>query len=326
MSVINQVLNQLEERGATTVAEQAMVRPVPQARRSLAGPLLLASGVLGAGAWFYVRQPQVVPPKPPSAHVAASVAVPTAEPEQLLPASRLSFELSAVPLPSGVRQEKGSSAATSSLPPRTAKGAEAAGRPVSAELPLKRVSPGQRADAEFRRGISLMQQGRIDDAIGAYEAALQQDAGHHGARQALVALLLESKRNADAERVLQEGLRKGPEQTAFAMLLARLQVERGAVEPALATLEQSLPYAGNLADYRAFLAALLQRQGRHKEAVDHYRVALQLVPNNGVWLVGYGISLQGLQRNEDARDAFRRALDSRSLSPELQKFVKQKLG
>lgn len=193
------------------------------------------------------------------------------------------------------------------------------------ESPLKQVSPAQRADAEFRKGIALMQQGRISEAISSYEIALQLDAGLHAARQALVALLLEGKRGADAERVLQEGQKSRPEQTGFAMLLARLQVERGALDQATATMEKSLPYADNQADYQAFVAALLQRQSRHKEAVNHYQIALQLVPNNGVWLMGYGISLQALQRNEDAKDVFRRALDSQTLAPDLQKFVQQKL-
>lgn len=170
-----------------------------------------------------------------------------------------------------------------------------------------------------------MQQGRVDDAIAGYEAALRLDAAHHAARQALVALLLEAKRNADAERLLQEGLKDRQDQIGFAMLLARLQVERGAIEQAISTLERSLPYAGNQADYQAFIAALLQRQGRHKEAVSHYQLALQLVPNNGVWLMGCGISLQGLQRNAEAKDAYKRALDTQTLSPELQKFVQQKL-
>lgn len=170
-----------------------------------------------------------------------------------------------------------------------------------------------------------MQQGRVAEAISAYEAALQLDAGFHAARQALVALLLEGKRSADAERVLQEGLKDRPEQTGFAMLLARLQVERGVVEQAMSTLEISLPYAANQADYQAFVAALLQRQGRHKEAISHYQQALQLVPNNGIWLMGYGISLRGLQRNAEAKDAFKRALDTHTLNPELQQFVQQKL-
>ncbi|HEU0282675.1 MAG TPA: tetratricopeptide repeat protein, partial [Gallionella sp.] len=168
--------------------------------------------------------------------------------------------------------------------------------------------------------------GHIADAIAGYEAVLRLDAGHDAARQALVALLLESKRGADAGRVLQDGLKIKPEHTGFAMLLARLQVEHGAVEQAMATLEKSLPYADSQADYHAFFAALLQRQNRHKEAIVHYQIALQPAPDNGVWLMGYGISLQAVQRTDDARDAFRHALESKTLNMELQAFVQQKLN
>ena len=109
------------------------------------------------------------------------------------------------------------------------------------------------------------------------------------------------------------------------MLLARLQVERGTIDEAMATLEKSLPHADSQADYQAFYAALLQRQGRHKEAITHYQIVLQLVPGNGVWLMGYGISLQAVQRDEDARNAYQRALESKMLNPELEAFVQRKL-
>jgi len=190
---------------------------------------------------------------------------------------------------------------------------------------MKQVSSAQLADAEFRRAAGLMHQGRIADAIAGYEAALRLNAGHETARQALVALLLDGKRNADAEKVLLDGLKSKPENTAFTMLLARLQVERGALEQATATLEISLPFADAQADYRAFMAALLQRQNRHLEAISHYQIVLQHAPDNGVWLMGYGISLQALQRNAEAKDAFKRALDTQKLSPELQAFVQQQL-
>ena len=190
---------------------------------------------------------------------------------------------------------------------------------------MKQVSTEQRADAEFRRAASLMQQGHTADAMTGFEAALHLDAGHEAARQALVALLLEGKRNADAEKVLLDGLNSKPEHTGFTMLLARLQVERGALEQATATLEKSLPFADTQADYQAFLAALLQRQNRNDEAIAHYQIVLQHAPDNGVWLMGYGISLQAVQRNAEAKDAFKRALDTKTLSPELQAFVQTKI-
>lgn len=337
MSVINQVLNELEQRGANASTEQ-MVRAVPPVRRSMVGPLvlLLVLAVIAAAAawWYAARKPAIVAPKPVPP-VAVAVPVETSAPESQPPVSRLSFELSAVQLPSSALEEKSRVVPPPSPAPqpekKTGKILPAVERnipatqPAASELPIKQVSPAQQADAEFRKGIALMQQGRVSEAIGSYEAALQLDAGLQAARQALVALLLESKRGTDAERVLQEGQKSRPDQIGSAMLLARLQVERGALDQATATLEKSLPYADSQADYQAFIAALRQRQERHKEAINHYQIALQLVPNNGVWLMGYGISLQALQRNEDAKDAFRRALDSQSLSPDLQRFVQQQL-
>ena len=268
-----------------------------------------------------------------------------------MPASRLSFELSSVPLPSTIRHDPEQALAdeksTADIPHAAAKpakkpvrksarktvktqpintsNAEVAVPTPDGALPMKQISPEQQADAEYRKASALMQQGHIADGMSGYEAALRLNPGHDAARQALVALLLESKRGKDAERVLQERLKSKPDHTGFTMMLARLQVERGAVVEATATLEKALPYANSQADYQAFLAALLQRQNRNDEAIAHYQIALQLAPNNGIWLMGYGISLQALKRNADAKIAFQHALDTRTLSPDLQAFVEQKI-
>ena len=372
MSVINQVLNQLEQRGEHAPPEQTMVRAVPHSQRRLAMavPLLVLGLALMAGivAWQWmqarksvlssVEEPKVVAMSaiqhPPVAAAPASApalelvpAVPagvdvagvgvastvTADqaplPEMLPPASRWSFELSSIPLPSALEYTVKAAPPVRSAKPQPMQAAppnaQAAVQPPVEVSPIKQVSPAQHADAEFRQAVALMQQGHIADAIAGYETVLRLDAGHDAARQALVALLLEGKRGADAERVLQAGLKNKPEHTGFAMLLARLQVERGTVEQAMATLEKTLPYADRQAGYQAFFAALLQRQNRHKEAITHYQIALQLAPDNGIWLMGYGISLQAMQRADDAKVAFRRALESNTLPPELQAFVRQKI-
>jgi MSHA biogenesis protein MshN len=376
MSVINQVLNQLEQRGAHSAAEHTMVRAVPHTGRSITMPLLVfgLAVMIGIAAWPWIqtRKPVLTSVEGPNA-AAASVAPKAAQgfphpegagnspgsdeleklalrqqpvesvapvsgvstenlPAANLPASRLSFELSSVPLPSTVRSfdqaqnRLHSGKPAKPKPIKTAKSnAKTAVQTSKGALPMKHVSPAQQADAEFRKAAALMQQGRIADAMAGYEAALRLDAGHDAARQALVALLLESKRGADAEHVLQDRLNSKPDHTGFTMMLARLQVERGAVAEATATLKKALPYASSQADYQAFLAALLQRENQNDEAIAHYQIALQLVPNNGIWLMGYGISLQAMQRNADAKEAFKKALDTQTLSPDLQAFVQQKL-
>lgn len=190
---------------------------------------------------------------------------------------------------------------------------------------LKEVTPQQQAENTYRKAVVMVQQGRIPEATEELTHALQLDPRHAGARQTLVGLLLDANRYGDAERKLQEGLAIAPEQPDLIMILARLQVERGDTRGGLASLERGLPYAAENAPYQAFLAALLQREGRHRQAIEHYLLALRNAPQTGVWLMGLGISLQADNRLPEAREAFSRARTSNTLSPELQAFVEQRL-
>ena len=190
----------------------------------------------------------------------------------------------------------------------------------------KEVTPQQAIDNNYRKAVALIDVGQISQAIDMLQQVLQLDPKHAAARQTLVGLLLDTKHQDDAMRKLQEGIAIDPSQTGMAMILARLQVERGNTRTALETLERSLPYALADADYQAFLAALLQREKRHKEAIDHYAIAIRKMPENGLWWMGYGISLQAENRLPEAKDAFTRAKSSSTLSPELRTFVDQKLS
>ena len=343
MSVINQVLNLLEQRGVRPL--QTTVRAVPLGRRRrimsllalvlvLALALLLASGIaelqwrqifkpkqVAAGV---IKHPENVPSAAPKIDAYADLAMPF-----IPPASRLSFELNSVALPVSHKNTQAPKpvrvAALAAQPQQDVSQAVVQSGVQSDVSKLKQISPAQQADGDFRKAAALQQQGRSNEAIAGFEAVLRLDADHDAASKALVALLLENKRGEDAERVLQEGLKVRPEHTGFAMLLARLQMEHDAVDQAEQTLEKSLPYAYALAGYQAFYAALMQRQSRHKKAISHFQTALHLSPDNGVWLMGYAISLQAEQRVDEARDAYQRSLESKTLNPELQAFVQQKL-
>lgn len=385
MSLINQVLSDLEKRGANALPAGASIRVVPVQKNRFRMVLLVAAllALVFLAANFRPDSPQpempvpartvqtpapnpVAPPQPVAAIVqevhqekdGQEEDAQKAATEVVGPASRLSLELSSIPLPSTLRTK----APATTTEPRPGSGKAAPSRaahetgapamrnnpqaaenkaPVATPAPAapalspapaapasgvdKQISVRQQADNEFRKANGLMQQGRIDEALAGYEAVLQLDASHDDTRQALVALLLKNKRNADAERVLQDGLNRNPRHSGFAMLLARLQVERNALSLAMDTLQKTLPHASQQADYQAFIAALLQRQNRHTEAISRYQAALQLAPNSGVWLMGLGISLQAVQRNDEARAAFRRAIESGNLSAELQDFVDQRL-
>ena len=217
-----------------------------------------------------------------------------------------------------VRQE-GKAAA----PSRMAESAADTARDKRSAGQGRQESGPQRAEGEYRHALNALQDGRMTEAVAALEQALKLDPNHDAARQTLVGLLIEAKRTDEAIRHLQAGLILDPRQPALAMLLARLQIERGA--SGIDTLTRTLPYAGNNADYHAFLAGALQRQQRYREAVEQYQAALRTAPANGVWWMGLGMSLQADKRNAEALEAFQRARASGTLSAELQAFVERRL-
>ncbi|MFB9245143.1 tetratricopeptide repeat protein [Massilia antarctica] len=188
----------------------------------------------------------------------------------------------------------------------------------------RQAPAGLGAEGAYRRALASLQEGRIAEAVAQLEQALGIDARHEAARQTLVGILIEQRRTDEAMRLLQAGLALDTRQPAMAMLLARLQIDSGG--SGVATLMASLPAAVGNGEYHAFLAGALQRERRHQEAVEQYQAALRGTPDNAVWSMGLGISLEAEKRLPEALAAFQRARAAGTLSPELQGFVERKVG
>ncbi|HKO87586.1 MAG TPA: tetratricopeptide repeat protein, partial [Burkholderiales bacterium] len=254
-----------------------------------------------------VPKPTSAPPKPaaptPRSELAVSVQAPVIEAPPKA--------LAAPPAPAATASES----ATSQLSTDTRAARSVPSGP--SKIDLKPAIAARSAEGEFKRAVALINQGRQQEARAALNDALQLDAGHQGARQTLAVLLVESGASETAEALLAEGLRLNPQQTNFAILAARLRFQRGDAGGALDLLRQYGSTASNNADYRSFTAALLQRAGRHAEAIDEYRAAVSLSPGAGVWWMGLGISYEANGQSREAADAFRRALATSSLSAEL---------
>jgi MSHA biogenesis protein MshN len=385
MSVINQVLLDLENRGASSAERRTLhnhvrVMSQPQATgRSraarVAAPVVAALAL--AAAWIALQgtrgTPQEAAPAISPAPASPKTAAPGAPEAMIVPApelqvaARLSFELSRLPepLPEPNAQAAGESAipvarvlrelsqvtrappvraqpaaasrieakppvaATPGQSPESGAALTAQAAPAISRAAIdKRVrdpTPQQLAEAEYRRAMAALDQGRPGEARAGFEAALARDSGHHAARQVLLGVLVETGRRAEAEQVMHDGLQIAPHQIGFAMALARLQVDREDTPAAIVTLQNSLAHAQGNGDYLAFLAGLLQREQRHSGAIEQFQAALRLWPNNGVWLLGLGMSLQALKRDAEAREAFQQARTSPALSADLQAFADQRL-
>lgn len=185
-------------------------------------------------------------------------------------------------------------------------------------------SPAERAEAEFRRAVGLMNQTRISEAEEGFLAALAHHPAHGGARQALVSLMFERNRFEDGRRLLQEGLAIDPSSAPFSIALARLFAERREYARALEALKAAQASGAGRADYHALAGVIHQRMGRHKEAADDYSSALRIAPGSGAAWVGLAISLEALGRRADAAECFRQAVATGSLSAEVRDFAEQR--
>ena len=123
---------------------------------------------------------------------------------------------------------------------------------------------------------------------------------------------------------LRQGLALNPGQAQFGLVLARILAERRDYGGALEVLAQARP-AAKSAEFSSLEGTVLQRLGRHREAAEAYRNALDAAPGNAGALMGLAISLESLQERSEALEAYRRALAGGALSAELKAYAEQKV-
>lgn len=362
MSLLNQMLNDLDRRRAESGGGPALhreIRPLPAAPApTLARPLLMLGGVLllllGVAGWWFAAGPgrplpaRALPPQaaavalpelvasapdlpPPGAAAAAEPVVLTAAEPALAAVKvdgklRLSEQLSLPARPAAVASP--AAAAAPAQPSAPAPDAAPVATPPAAERSIDKrpleLNRREQAERLYRSAVNQLAQGREADGVGTLRAALADDPEHLAARQLLIKLNVDRRAYDLAQADLEEGLRRLPQQTAWAMLLARLRVERGDPAAGLAVLERHEAYAGAAADYQGAMAAMLQRLNRPADAELRYFRAAQSQAGNGRWWLGLGMAREAQGKNAEAREAYRSALAASGLSADLRAFAEAK--
>ncbi|MBK6906010.1 MAG: tetratricopeptide repeat protein [Rhodocyclaceae bacterium] len=199
-----------------------------------------------------------------------------------------------------------------------------ASKPLSAPANPASNSAATAAD-DWAKAQMLVRAGSNDEAEPLLRRVVESQPTAVAPRQALVGLLLGSRRFAEAIPVLKVGVQRVPQQTGWAMNLARLHVDAGDYASAWEALAIGLPHAQQQADYLAFAGTVLQRIDRSVDAATQYQAALRLRPEEARWWVGLGIALDAAGHPVDAKTAFRRAKAMGGYSSEMARYIDQKL-
>jgi MSHA biogenesis protein MshN len=287
-------------------APPVAVEPSPVAPAAAASVIAAPAPVAAAPAAAAPEQPKPAP------------AVPTSS-----DALKLALQLETPVLERKAVPAKTDSPAPSSLKARPKPAAPQAAAKTSVDKRDRGRPAGEGAEAHFRRAALLLNHGRVSEAEDQLASALRADPAHAGARQAYIALLLEQQRVAPAQRMLQEALAIDPRQPTLALALARIYAGQREYQAAQEVMERAGPAAGH-AEFQAMRGAVLQRLGRHAEAVEAYQEALRGSNPPATSWIGLAMSLEALGRRGESLLAYRRSLAAGPMPAEAREYAENR--
>lgn len=187
------------------------------------------------------------------------------------------------------------------------------------------LSGKQQAEVAYTSGYSLLQQNKIYSAESKLLLALEHNINHIKAREMLVGLYLKTGRKVEAQEILVKSIVLIPSYTNFTKLYARLLLDNNEAGNAVKILLQHKPAIESDPNYYALLAASYQRQKNHNAAANTYVKLLKIKPREGIWWVGMAISLEALNKKNDALNAYEKARQTGTLNTRISNYSSQRL-
>lgn len=348
MSLINQMLRDLDRRkgaaGNGGAVPPAYTRPAPRRSPWLILAFVAVAVLAAVAGWLaweqytggQATQTETVAanrPKPASVPATAPATVAKPEPQPRTP-SPVASRPEPPPAPSVPRTETVRQTPVRKPAPVVAASPAAddtptgdAATPGTVRKSARPVTSLQRAEEHYRRAYTLLSRGQVEAGEAALRRALAADAGHDKARELLALVMVRAGRYVEAGELLREGLAIHPGNRQQVQILAQVLDHQGRTAEAVQLLERHRPTeVATDPDLVALLAAYYRKQQRHAEAADLYRRLTAARPDNGLWWIGLGLSLEALARPDAAREAFRKARDTGSLTEPLRKFVADRLA
>ncbi len=184
----------------------------------------------------------------------------------------------------------------------------------------KVLTTEESAQRHYNRAQGLLKNGNLHAATAALQSALELEPGRVDTRIQLAGLWLQQGHTDKALSLLRSGYQADPGSTALAVAYARLLADRQEYASALEILTPALSENATSPDLLALSAGINYRVGQYRTSANQYRNALSLRPEQGVWWMGLGVSLEHDRKPADALAAYRRA-QMASLNLVLRKFI-----
>ncbi len=193
----------------------------------------------------------------------------------------------------------------------------------SAEDRRRRASEAAHRAASFALGEAhaARAEGRLEAADRLYAHVLETLPDHREATLDRAGLLVELGRQPEALSLVLRARRGSPDDTGLLMLHAQIVASTGDLQEGVAILDRAGIDPERAPEVEALAAAFLQRSGDHVRAIARYESLLRRAPGRPSWWMGLGISLEAMDRDREALDVYRIAMELGELPLETRRWV-----
>jgi MSHA biogenesis protein MshN len=192
----------------------------------------------------------------------------------------------------------------------------------SLNISRKKLSPKDLASKKMAQAEQAMLNQNIKEAEQYFEEILLIFPEHQAARKQLAALLYGRQEIQQAVNILAQGVQLTPENPEFRLMQARIYLDKGYQQEALATLK---PLSTTLnVEYQSLLATVAQSLKSYDVAKVAYTQLIKIQGNQGRWHLGLAISHDSLGEYQEAYSAYNNAINAYGLSESALSFAKQR--
>jgi tetratricopeptide (TPR) repeat protein len=164
------------------------------------------------------------------------------------------------------------------------------------------------SNADNNRGTLFLSEGRSDEAIAAYEAALRSDPDFLPVRINLGRAYMQKKEYGRALEIFQEVLRRKPDLPEVENLAGNILMEMGDLAAAEGRFRRAVQIDPHFTDARNSLGILYEKLGRFEEAQSAYREVVRIDPDYAEAYNNLGNLLRARGRWEEAVRLYKRAI------------------
>ncbi|OMH39530.1 lipopolysaccharide assembly protein LapB [Motiliproteus sp. MSK22-1] len=204
----------------------------------------------------------------------------------------------------------------------------AASTPASVSAAMKtpkKLMLGQADRKQVEKASALIRKGLAEEAEKLLSKTLINQPAAVESRQLLASLLLSQGRLKQASAILEKGLIEDPENQGLRKVRARILMRNSKHAEAVKLLQFSMPELAADPQYHQLRAAALQGGKQYEEASSVYYQLLRQDSTQASWWLGLAISLEALEKRQQAFQAYKNVLQIPGAALPLSEYAQQRI-